>query len=269
MGPPEFHRSPGELSERSLSGVSQCLGPEAPAGQETPAGAFVFPSTTGLRKLLARSGSKAPSAHEAGLSDGGSARARVPCVPRHRPCKEGPGGGWGAALDIPGSCPLLSPRAGKCRVPFPQNTQGELVSVRVPPSASQTPSSLSCVLHRLLPAPHGGREAACGEMLGWPSYQARLAPNPSFVLVQCCSEYSVLGRKAWPPSLTSRGSDVIGRGRLPGISNLKNPTQLFIWKKIKMTGSCNDTVNSHILLLDSPVVKLLQLLLSLSTHTNL
>lgn len=49
---------PGELSGRSLSGVSKRLGPRgcgSRAGQKTPAGAFVFPSTTGLRKLLAGS----------------------------------------------------------------------------------------------------------------------------------------------------------------------------------------------------------------------
>lgn len=114
--PQSFTRALRELSERSLSGEPASGAPGSKAGQETPAGAFVFPSTTGLRKLLAGSQGcqRAASAKEAALSDGGSAGARVPCVPRHRPREECPGGGWGAELDTPGCQPSLpAPRPTK------------------------------------------------------------------------------------------------------------------------------------------------------------
>ena len=113
-GPPEFHPSPqGTVKTKPLSWAS-VWGPRLQTGQETPAGAFVFPSTTRLRKLLAGSQGcqRAASAKEVALSDGGSARARVPCMPQHRPQEERPGGGWGAEFDTPvsrSSLPALCP----------------------------------------------------------------------------------------------------------------------------------------------------------------
>lgn len=103
-------KPPGELSGRSLSGVSQRLGPR---GSKQARERLLEHLFFHQQQAYVNS-SPAPRAASAGeavaLSDGGSARAGVPCVSRHRP--RGPterawrwvgGGPWHPA-------PLLSPK---------------------------------------------------------------------------------------------------------------------------------------------------------------
>lgn len=55
---------------------------------------------------------RAASAGEVALSDGGQTKNGVPCVSRHRPREESPGGGWGAEF-------------GTKRPPLPQSQGGK------------------------------------------------------------------------------------------------------------------------------------------------
>lgn len=98
QGTPRVSRSPGAVGTERLrgepaSGARGSLG----AGQETPGGAFVFPSTSGLRKLLARL--RGCQRGGGGLSDGGCARPGFPACPGTGPAEGARvGGGRGRGL---------------------------------------------------------------------------------------------------------------------------------------------------------------------------
>lgn len=175
-----------ELSGLSLSGVSKRLGPPLLrlwAGPETPAGAFVFPSTTGLRKLLAGSrlqGLPAPGRWPYLM--GAWPDPGFPACPGIGPKKRTLAVGGGRSLAPQAQLSSLNPRVVKCRMLHPKITRG---SGSVSPEPPFPFLCLACAHQET-------------EGLQWDAGVAQpprghRAPNHRFVLVLWCSEYSVLG----------------------------------------------------------------------------
>lgn len=143
-----------------------------------------------------------------------------PACPGTGPAKRAPAVGRGRSL-APSSLLFPNPRAGRNRAFFPKDNQGAAVpgslSGTCPPGKG--PSSLE-------PTKRGKRPAA----------RYRGGPGTTWLLTPalCCPVVlSVLGRKRWFTSLTSRGSDLIGlgwnqhfRNRQENVFNLKKDSKL-------------------------------------------
>lgn len=138
-----------------------------------------------------------------------------PACPGTGPAKTAQAVGGGRSLARQAQLLSLNPRAGKCRALYPQDKQGELISVTGHP----IPSSLTCTCRPRnglsFTVPHGGGKRPVLRCWG----VCHVAPDPRFARIQWCSGYSVLGRKAWFTSLISSDSDLIELGWGSGISN--------------------------------------------------